>query len=77
MVSPQALYRIEQFYDSMHGTLALVAIFIPFVRWTMPSRIWPMVGDALRVTVFTVMGLMFLSLLAVQSKFTASRRQTE
>ena len=36
MVSPQALYKIEQLCDSLHGTLASVPIFIPLVRWTMP-----------------------------------------
>ena len=36
MVSPQALCKIEQLCDSLHGTLALVPIFIPLVRSPMP-----------------------------------------
>jgi CheY-like chemotaxis protein len=32
------LYKIEQIFDSLHGTLALVAIFIPLVRRTMPCE---------------------------------------
>jgi CheY-like chemotaxis protein len=37
-LAPQSLYKIEQFFDSLRGTLALVPIFIVLVRRTMPCE---------------------------------------
>jgi CheY-like chemotaxis protein len=37
-IAPQSLYRIEQFLDSLRGTLRLIPIFTVLVRRTMPCE---------------------------------------
>ena len=78
---PQSLFKIEQFFDSLHGTLALVPIFIALVRRTMlceKARLL-IVDDqqAIRTSISHLLAEIGYSVRSAQDGFSALRELRE